>query len=340
VPGEERVFSLVLALVASPQGLTRTELLSSVYGYAHRHEPGVIDATVGRQFERDKEQLRRLGIPLETIDSPLEPGNNQLTRYRISKERLQLPHTVTFTPEELTMLNFASFAWSEGSLASESRWATMKLAALGADVDLQHIGLAPKLSISEPAAPALQRAIEERRVVTFRYQLPDRDEPLERRVAPLRLHRAEGRWHLIAHDVERQAGRVFLLSRIMSDVRLTAEDRGAHLCDDVDRMIAELESRLTEGCATVFAVPGSIAEARLSGRSATACETHVTPESHSGPLVSIHLHTLDLAALADELVSFGSEVVAFEPQELRDRVVAALQAVREQHAHPAEVTNG
>ena len=82
VPSEERVFSLVLALVASPQGLTKSELLSSVYGYSQRYDRGVIDSSLERQFERDKAQVRELGIPVETIDSPLEPGNNQLTRYR------------------------------------------------------------------------------------------------------------------------------------------------------------------------------------------------------------------------------------------------------------------
>ena len=85
------MFSLVLALVASPQGLTKRDLLSTVYGYADRYAHGEVDVALERQFERDKDQLRELGIPIETIDSPLESGNNKLTRYRISRLVMQMP---------------------------------------------------------------------------------------------------------------------------------------------------------------------------------------------------------------------------------------------------------
>ena len=103
VSGEKRVFSLLLALVASPHGATKRELLSTVYGYAERYRSGTSISALERQFERDKEQLRTLGIPLETLDSPLEPGNTQLTRYRIPKDRLEVPANVRFTDRELML---------------------------------------------------------------------------------------------------------------------------------------------------------------------------------------------------------------------------------------------
>ena len=47
IPGEQRLFSLLLALIATPQGATKRELLSSVYGYADRYarEAGFAGAT-------------------------------------------------------------------------------------------------------------------------------------------------------------------------------------------------------------------------------------------------------------------------------------------------------
>jgi proteasome accessory factor B len=71
VPVEERLFSLVLALLATESGLTKNEILSTVQGYRQKFRAGGGDnANLERQFERDKDDIRDLGVPLETIDSP------------------------------------------------------------------------------------------------------------------------------------------------------------------------------------------------------------------------------------------------------------------------------
>jgi len=325
VPSEERVFSLVLALVASPQGLTKSDLLTSVYGYAGRYKPGHVDPALERQFDRDKSQLRQLGIPIDTIDSPQEPGNNQLTRYRISKNRLQLPEDVQFSADELTLLNLASLAWSEGSLGDQSRWASMKIASLGTHVDLRHLGISPRVGLLEPAAPALQTAIDEGRVAHFDYRLPGMAAPLLRRVAPLRLHRAEGRWHLIAFDLDREDDRVFLLTRIESEVRVTAEEYAPELRQRVGHSLDQLLGLKEKQRATVVVHRGSVAEARLQPRS--------TSESPSGVAASeLELGTLDFTAFAAELAGYGDQVQVESPAKLRDGVLETLGLIRAQHA--------
>lgn len=326
VPSEERVFSLVLALVASPQGLTKSELLSSVYGYAERYDPARPDPKIERQFERDKVQVRQLGIPIETLDSPLEPGNNQLTRYRISKDRLQLPEDVRFTSQELMLLKLASLAWSDGSLGAESRWATMKLTSLGVNLDIRYLGISPKIGILEPAAPALQTAIDEGRTVCFDYQLPDKTEPLERRIAPLRLHRAEARWHLIAYDIERNAYRVFLLSRIASAVRVESSTYDQSLFSGVEAELNALLALSETQRASVAVVRGSAAEARLEVRSETNYQTD-TPDEPS----VIDIGTLDFRALATELAGYGNDVQVLSPVQLRTDVARILELIRTQH---------
>ena len=85
VPVEERLFSLVLALLATESGLTKNEILSTVQGYHQRFKAGGDNANLERQFERDKDDIRDLGVPLETLDSPGDAGNNQTLRYRIPK---------------------------------------------------------------------------------------------------------------------------------------------------------------------------------------------------------------------------------------------------------------
>lgn len=338
VPVEQRVFSLVLALVASPEGLTKRQLLSSVYGYSDRYDPAHPSPALERQFERDKDQLRALGIPVDTIDSPLESGNNQLARYRISKDRLQFPAELRFTERELMLLRVAALAWSEGSLNAESRRAAMKLEALGAGLDVQQLGVAPRLGTAEPAAGPLRRAIDEGRVARFDYTNPGRDAPLERRVAPLGLHRADGRWHLIAWDLDRDAGRVYLLSRIDGAVRVTSESYDPRLRDRSEALVSELLEQRGRHVATISVRRGSVAEARLGARARRAAIGTEPGEAaaHDEHAVEMTIDALDPHVLADELVAFGPDVVVRAPESLRELVVGRIGAVAAAHAVPRE----
>lgn len=324
------MFSLVLALVASPEGSTKSALLSSVHGYSDRYRVGESNVALDRQFERDKEQLRALGIHIETLDSPLEPGNNQLTRYRISKERLQFPADLRFSERELMLLRLAALAWSEGSLSAESRRAAIKLESLGAGLDVRYLGVAPRLGTAEPAAAPLQRAIDGQRIVRFAYTVPERTTPLPRRVAPLRLHRVEGRWHLIAWDLERDAGRVFLLSRISPGVELEAETYDPELRGHAETLVDGLLQRREQLRATVQVRRGSVAEARLAPRA--IAEASCTEADDS---IELTVHMLDRYVLASELVGYGADVTVCAPQELRELMVHRLRAVAEAHAEAA-----
>lgn len=343
IPSEQRVFSLILALVVSPQGLTKRELLSSVYGYADRFRHGVVDTTLERQFERDKDQVRALGIPIETLDSPEESGNTQLTRYRISKASLQIPTQLRLTADELTLLRLASLAWAEGSLSPESRRAAMKLEALGAGVETRYFGVAPSFGITAPQAPALQRAIDERRTVEFDYQLADRTHPLRRRVAPLQLHRADGRWHLIAFDTERGLTRVFLLSRMVGQVRVLRTSVPEEYLALIPQTIDELHALRAAQPVTLRVRQGSAACARLLSR-AEATPAPSAPDEHTAnsadaqnDTIDLVVGTLDYAIFAEELVSYGSDVVVHEPPEMVSRVRELLRRVAAQHTQITEV---
>ena len=329
VPSEQRLFSLVLALVVSPFGATKRELLSSVYGYADRYRHGEISPALEKQFERDKEQLRSLGIHIDAFEDPGDVGNNQLTRYRISKELLQFPADLRFTERELMLLRLAALAWSEGSLSAESRRAAMKLEALGAGLDVQHLGVAPRLGSAEPAAAPLQRAIDAGRAVTFAYRLPGRDASLLRKVAPLRLHRAEGRWHLVSWDLERDAARTFLLARIEGRVQQLAEPFDPELRMRADAAVADLEQLRAQRRAVLCVRRGSIAEARLSARSGGMPDpTPCGADDHRG----IEVGVLDLHIFANELIGYGADVSVCEPAQLRDLVVDGLRRIAEVHA--------
>lgn len=322
VSAEERMFSLILALVASPNGLTRDELLASVHGYAQDYVRGQPNPSLERKFERDKADLRDLGIPLETIDSPGEPGNTQHARYRIQKSFLEVPPDLTFTREELALVRAAALAWQEGSLTTDSRRAITKLQSMAPHIDRSLIGVRPNLRLNEPAEQPLRRAIRAETVVQFHYRKPNDQAPTLRTVSPLRLHQADGRWHLIAFDHDREDYRVFLLSRMSGRVKEISGVVDAAHNEHVDRLIEELEALKRHQVAHVRVVPGSRAEARLRPRSRQPRGT--------GP--DLHLHTLDFAALAEELIGYGSDVTILGPDVLSERIVRLASKLASMHA--------
>ena len=321
VPVEERLFSLVLALVATESGLTKNEILSSVQGYARRYREGGDNSALERQFERDKDDIRELGVPLETVEDPGDPGNNQSLRYRIPKTAYDLPADITFTPQEMALLLLAAQVWREGSLSGVSRRAIMKLKTLGVEADDPIVGLAPRLRTRESAFDAFAVALERKVVVQFEYLKPGETEPSKRVVEPLALVQFQGRWLLHAHDRGADAPRTFLLARVLGTPRLTQTPFDRQGTDYASHALDELEQIWNQSVGELDVVPDTDAWLRLSNRGSS----EVTADKH------LLVHYSDRALLADELAGYGPEVRVLSPQGLVDRVVQRLQTTLAAH---------
>lgn len=320
VANEERLFSLVLALLATETGLTKRDILSSVQGYRQRFRAGGDNASLERQFERDKEDIRELGVPLESIELPADEGAAQFTRYRIPKGEYDLPADVTFTPQEIALLDLAALAWREGSLSGESRRALLKLRSLGIESEEPLIGFAPRLRARDAAFDPLRQAIERHRVVRFGYLKPGERRMRQRRVAPLALVQFGGRWHVHGTDLAARARRTFLLSRITGGVEETAEEFTAPPGDPGEEAREGLRRVLAANRALLELVPETDAAARLGSRGEATDDGRVA------------VHFSDLALFADEVASFGPEALVLEPPQLVAAVRARLRSVAEQHA--------
>lgn len=329
IPPEERLLSLTVALMATRVGLTKEQILSSVSGYREKREEGVKATALEKMFERDKDELRRLGVPIHTLGETADPDDLREARYLIPPTEYVLPPDIDFSPAEVAVLNLAGTVWSESSMSTDARSALRKIRSLGIDVDEPIIGFAPRVSVRDPSFAALQSANEQARVVRFTYVTPGDDTPRLRRVAPLALIEFEGRWHVLARDLARDADRTFLLSRIVGAVEVTADTFDAALRDgagvraerglqDVARRnIAELEVR-----------ENSEAALRLRRRATRKGDTLRVP-------------FVDAHVLADELASYGPEVKVIAPDALRALVVSRLQLTLAAHTRPepgAEVT--
>ena len=327
VPVEERLFSLVLALLATETGLTKHEILSTVQGYRQRYNTSGDNANLERQFERDKDDIRELGVPLETIESPGQAGNNQNLRYRIPRGSYELPNDIAFSAEETTLLNLAAMVWREGSLSDESRRALLKLRSLGLPADEPVLSYAAHNRVREPAFEPLNAALEKNATVSFSYLKPGETQARQRTVDPYALIQHQGRWHLYA--MQDGESRTFLLRRITSPIKQTGKIFDPPAGDQAEVGLRELEEVWNSRSATVEVVPGSDAATRLLKRRGTVADGS-----------TLTLHYADANILADELSGYGPEVLVVAPPELREAVRGRLEQTARTHNSALEADRG
>lgn len=319
IPPEERLTNLVVALMATNIGLTKQQILESVSGYRQRVEQGAGTDALEKMFERDKEELRGLGIPIETLGDSADPNDLREARYRVPQAEYDLPSDIEFSPAELAVLTLASSVWREESFSRDAQTGLRKIRSLGIDVDEPIIGFAPRLDLTPASFDALQTAIEKCQIVSFPYLLPGEDAPLLRHVAPLALVDAENRWHVFGIDVDRDAERTFLLQRIVGDVVPTKQTfDGALRVGAGERALAGLQSVLDRNIAQLEVHAGSEAALRLARRA--------TPQPQG-----IAVAYLDAQLFADELASYGPEVRVVSPPELRQAVIERLTTIVARH---------
>lgn len=320
---EERLVNLVVALMATEQGLTKDTILSSVAGYREQLETGASKDALEKMFERDKENLRGLGVPIETIGNRTDPDDLREARYRVPTAEYALPEDISFSPAEVALLNIAGSVWGSESLSADARSGLRKIRALGIPVDEPIIGYAPRIRVRDASFPALQRAIEQCRVVTFTYLRPGEARPRERRIRPLALLEYEARWHVFGFDLNMDADRTFLLSRIVGDVTVTRATFPAQLRDGAgERALEGLHAVADRQRALLEVHPGTEAALRLARRAEDA------PQGIVVPFVDLHV-------FADELASYGPEVRVVEPADLRAEVIRRLEATVALHGGAA-----
>jgi proteasome accessory factor B len=189
----ERLVNLTATLLDTRRPLTLEEL-------AERVEPKYPEdkAARRRQFERDKETLRELGVPI-TVESPDGFGAEQA--YRIRPDDYYLPE-LALTDAELAALHVAITAVRlAGGQAHEALAKLGGLAGEGHDVALAEVPVTPMVA-------DLFDAVSRRATVAFTY----REEP--RRLEPYGVVLRWGHWYVVGRDLDRAAPRAFRVDRI------------------------------------------------------------------------------------------------------------------------------
>ena len=163
-------------------------------------------------FERDKDELRSLGVPIEVgqMDAFFddEPG------YRIRPDEFALPD-ISLTADEAAVVGLATKVWQHARLAEATTEAVRKLTALGVDVDLTALDIVePRLTADEPSFDVFWEATQERTPVAFDYVRSGDTEVRTRHLQPWGVARYSGRWYVVGFDTDREAERIFRLSRV------------------------------------------------------------------------------------------------------------------------------
>lgn len=315
----ERLMNLALCLLGTRRPLTKRELRNSIEAYL---EAGS-DESFNRMFERDKDDLRELGLVIDTVENL--DGD---VGYRAQHDNNRLP-PVALDAEEAAALGLAARVWQQARLAGAASGALQKLHAAGgmpqrhedgesSEPAIPHSTLEPHIPAREAAFEPLMLACRDRRPVDFDYRKSNAARPERRQVEPWTLECWRGHWYLAGFDMGRQAERVFRLSRITGAVRSRAAAFTVPVPDQVtvretvERWAGESASRT--------------ARIRLrtgSGYPLRARATQVRELADGWEELEIpYGHGLDAW-----LVEFGPDVIVLEPAELRAEVVDRLRAV-------------
>lgn len=327
VPAHERLLDLVIALTQARPMMTKAQIRTQVRGYADSR-PGDarsaarVQEAFDRKFDRDKETLRQLGIPLLTLTSSVHSDE---VGYRIDLDDYALPR-VELTAAELGVLGLAAQAWQDSTLARSARRALTKLRAItprsAVDDAIGAVGLGAGtrglLASDEPLGD-LFAAITDRTAVRFTYHAARTGTSSVRHVEPWRLVARERGWYLVGWDRDRRARRTFRLSRIEGAISPVDGEEPFQL-PETDAYEGTAEPTLLQAEVAVRSdrAPRLRAAGRPKGRVTVA---------DGDELDVLVIEVADREAFASEIAGYGEAVVVLSPPDLRAAVLRRLAAV-------------
>jgi len=305
----ERLVNLTIALLATKRYITKSEIFRTVDGYEGS------DESKERMFERDKDDLRNLGIEIEV--GTFDPLFEDESGYRIKPENYQF-QLGDVNPAEIALLSLAAQAWSGASLGSSALSALNKLHAIGIESDIELLpDLAPSIVSEDINLPIVIAAITSRTVISFNY-LNEEMQPENRAVESHAVASRFGHWYLIGNDLDRKAQRIFRLDRISGEAKLQGKSGGYEIPANINIDAAFASASKVE-TATLLLRDGRVLNLRTRTRPA---DTAVQAEGWQ----RVHIDFRDRERFIEELLWYGSDVVVLEPVDLRSQIIDLLKA--------------
>jgi proteasome accessory factor B len=293
----ERLLNLTAALLHAEIPLTAEELRDRVGGYPDTK------ATFRRAFERDKDDLRSMGMPLRV--EPVPGVDPPVDGYRLDRDEYAGTE-LAFEADELAALHLAT---SLVQLDGDDT-ALVKLGAASADAPADSVGRVP---FNDTLATMIGAAVD-RNALSFTYN------DVERIVEPWKLSFTRGHWYLSGFDRLREDQRLYRVDRIKDGVSLSGPAKTP--VGDVNEPIDLRGWELGDGPvikATILVDADQAAYAR-----------HILGEVVDRPdgSVTATLDVRNIDAFRSFVLSFLEHAEILEPADLRTDFVEWLEAQR------------
>lgn len=304
----ERLVNLTIALLATKRYITKSEIFRTVEGYEGSAE------SKERMFERDKDDLRNLGIEIEV--GSFDPLFEDEAGYRIKPDSYQF-QLGDISSQEVALLSLAAEAWRGAALDGSALTALRKLHAIGIESDIDSIPeLAPHANIRDKNLQLAISAITAKKKVSFDYLAEDLKSQ-RRKVAPYAVASKYGHWYLFGQDIEKGSLRSFRLDRIASDIEEEGKS-GAVEIPDSFQLRSQIDSSDELSTALIYL---------RSGRALTlrARSTAAPKESEIPGWDLIALSYRDRERLIEEILWYGDDAVIHSPSDLRDEAISRLE---------------
>ena len=302
----ERLINLTIALLATKRYLTKSEIFRTVEGYEGSAE------TKERMFERDKDDLRTLGIVIEV--GSFDPLFGDEAGYRIKSESYQLD-LGAITPTEISLLSLAADAWQGAAFADAAQSAILKLSSIGVPADPIEIpGLSPKLANSSKDLETVTSAIADSDFLVFDY-LSATLVAEERLIIPIALSNKNGFWYVTGVDQDMQEVRTFRMDRIQGS--LEAKENKESFEYPVD---FELDQPFASHAAN-FAVMD------IRKGKGQALRSLATSIEDLGEWDQVKVPIFTIESMTAQILWHGEDVFVHKPSDLVASVVAGLEAL-------------
>jgi proteasome accessory factor B len=314
----ERLVNLTMALLATQRYMRKSEIFRKVAGYGGSEE------TKERMFERDKDDLRALGIEIEVAShDPLfedEPG------YRIRPDTYRMP-AADFSLEEMGILTTALGLWLDSGLEDLAVSAARRFRSFG-EINGIDISGAPNTSaFSEAGLLELTKALAQRSQIDFDYKKPDSAKAESRSIFPLGLSAWKGSWYLVGEDLNRDDIRVFKVSRITSTIEVAKKRDMYQIPEDFnvrDYLVMHTKEELR--------ITAIIMKGRAhSVRSKTIAIEPLSDSELSQDWERITYSAENLEGALREALWYSDSLIVQSPENLRQGVIESLTQVVAHH---------
>jgi len=309
----ERLVNLTMALLATSRYMQKSEIFRKVAGYSGTQE------TRERMFERDKDDLRALGIEIEVASAdPLfedEPG------YRIKPETYQMP-IKKFTPTEIGILSTALGLWLDSSLEDIALGAVRRVNSTALLDPALEINSLRTLNFSAEGLLDVTKALANRSEIAFSYRKAGAAKSDNRRVNPLGLSAWKGQWYLVGEDLDRSDIRTFNFSRISSKIDISKKRDMYEIPSDFN-----IKDYLIMHNAEGIEIRAKVKKAQAEALRAKALEIKNFDEEWD----EISYQSESNSAALKEALWYCDSLIIEQPEGLRSLVVTSLQKLAKTH---------